>query len=92
MNRNRRAIKRVFVSLLTIIIIALIIAFIVNRAWIYDFFRGLNYHPTTEMASIRSALNLTDYGPLVFNSSWPEETNYYKNTNRSMIYTTNSIS
>lgn len=55
-----------------VVITILIIVAIINRVIISDFIRGLGYEPTTEMINIRTSLNLTDYGNLVFNASWPE--------------------
>ena len=64
--------KRVLLIIISAIVIALVVVAIINRVIISDFIRGLGYEPTTEMMNIRTSLNLTDYGNLVFNASWPE--------------------
>lgn len=44
----------------------------INFTTIKDFFTGLSYQPTEEMAQIRTSLNLTDKGNLIFNATMPE--------------------
>lgn len=59
-----------WVILLVLVAIATII--VLNRAWIYDWFRGITYQPNTEMAGIRGKLNLTGRGEFLFNATQPE--------------------
>lgn len=59
-----------WVILLVLVVIATII--VLNRAWIYDWFRGVTYRPTAEMISIRDELNLTGRGEFLFNAMQPE--------------------
>ena len=59
-----------WVVLLVLVAIATII--VLNRAWIYDWFRGVTYRPTAEMISIRDKLNLTGRGKFLFNAAQPE--------------------
>ena len=59
-----------WVILLVLVAIATII--VLNRAWIYDWFRGVTYRPTAEMISIRDKLNLTGRGKFLFNAAQPE--------------------
>lgn len=59
-----------WVILLVLVVIATII--VLNRAWIYDWFRGVTYRPTAEMASIRDKLNLTGRGDFLFNATQPK--------------------
>ena len=59
-----------WVILLVLVAIATII--VLNRAWIYDWFRGMTYRPTAEMISIRDELNLTGRGEFLFNATQPE--------------------
>lgn len=59
-----------WVILLVLVAIATII--VLNRAWIYDWFRGVTYRPTAEMISIRDELNLTGRGEFLFNATQPE--------------------
>ena len=55
--------------ILLLVIAALII---LNREWIYDFYRGVTYQPSSEMARIRSDLELTGQGEFLFNAAQPE--------------------
>ena len=59
-----------WVILLVLVVIATII--VLNRAWIYDWFRGVTYRSTAEMVSIRDKLNLTGRGDFLFNATQPE--------------------
>ena len=59
-----------WVILLVLVVIATII--VLNRAWIYDWFRGITYQPNAEMAGIRGKLNLTGRGEFLFNATQPE--------------------
>ena len=59
-----------WVILLVLVAIATII--VLNRAWIYDWFRGITYQPNAEMAGIRGKLNLTGRGEFLFNATQPE--------------------
>lgn len=54
------------------VLVVIVIAIILNRAWIYDWFRGVIYRPTAEMVSIRDKLNLTGRGDFLFNATQPE--------------------
>ena len=54
------------------VLVVIVIAIILNRAWIYDWFRGVAYRPTAEMISIRDKLNLTWRGNFLFNATQPE--------------------
>lgn len=52
--------------------LALMITIALNRTVISDSLRGLFYHPSAEMESIRGELQLTGEGERVFNASFPE--------------------
>lgn len=54
------------------VLVVIVIAIILNRAWIYDWLRGVAYRPTAEMVSIRDKLNLTGRGEFLFNATQPE--------------------
>lgn len=43
-----------------------------NRDWLYDFYRGQMYQPSSEMTQIRTSLQLTERGLFLFNASQPE--------------------
>ena len=47
-------------------------AIILNRQWLYDFWRGKTYVATPEMSKIRASLNLTGQGEFLFDASQPE--------------------
>ena len=69
----RQKIKRNYwgwVVLLVLVAIAIVI--VLNRTWIYDWFRGITYQPNAEMAGIRGKLNLTGRGEFLFNATQPE--------------------
>lgn len=58
---------------------------ILNRRWIGDWWRGMSYESSSEMAMIRDKLNLTEKGSFLFNASQPvlkekEEFNKYCKT------------
>lgn len=58
-----------------VIVAALVALAIVNREWIYDFWRGISYSPSEEAAEIRERLDLADYGVFLFNASQPALSN-----------------
>lgn len=60
-----------FWGLFIILIIAGIIAVVLNRRVIYDWYKGVTYNPSTEMLSIRDKLNLTSDGEFLFNAVQP---------------------
>ena len=65
--------KRKYWKWAVLLVLAIIAAIIVlNRAWIYDWFRGVTYRPTAEMVNIRDKLNLTGRGDFLFNATQPE--------------------
>lgn len=53
------------------VIVAVVVTIILNRAWIYDWYRGASYQPTAEMATIREKLELTGKGEFVFGAAQP---------------------
>lgn len=55
-----------------VVLLAIAVAIIINFTFIKDFFTGLTYRPTNEMSRIRTDLNLTDKGTLIFNATMPE--------------------
>ena len=55
-----------------ILFIGLAIVIALNRQVIIDFSRGLLYKPTPEMEQIRTDLDLTSHGEIIFNASHPE--------------------
>lgn len=59
-----------WVCLVLLLVVAALI--ILNREWIYDFYRGITYQPSSDMVRIRSDLALTNQGEFLFNASQPE--------------------
>ena len=53
------------------ITMAFIVAIILNRQWLYDWFRGISYQPTGEMSRIMAKLNLTERGEFLFKAAQP---------------------
>ena len=65
--------KKYLISLVAIgIIIVALAAILLNREWIYDFWRGIGYEPSVEMSEMRDDLVLTDRGRFLFDASRPE--------------------
>lgn len=54
------------------ICVAVVVTIVLNRAWIYDWYRGISYQPTAEMTEIRNKLELTGRGEFVFGAAQPE--------------------
>lgn len=54
------------------ILVVVAVAGVLNREWIYDWFRGVTYQPTAEMAKIRDKLDLTERGVFLFSATQPE--------------------
>ena len=67
-NAKQHYLKWIVLFILAVIVIAIIL----NRAWIYDWFRGVTYRPTAEMVNIRDKLKLTGRGEFLFNATQPE--------------------
>ena len=59
-----------WLCLLVLIVVG--VGVFLNRNWLYDFYRGVTYQPSSEMARIRSDLKLTDKGEFLFNAAHPE--------------------
>ncbi len=69
---RKRTRKWHFVGGAVLILIAVVVvAGVLNRAWIYDWYRGVSYAPSDEMVAIRDKLNLTDDGEFLFNAAQP---------------------
>ena len=45
---------------------------LMNREYLYDWYRGMSYEPSKEMMSIRDSLGLTDKGKFAFNAAKPK--------------------
>ena len=64
--------KTIILAIVICLIVCLAVIAVLKRNLIRDFFRGLSYKPTAEMTALKSNLDLTDSGSLIFNASWPE--------------------
>ena len=73
MNRGKKITILKWVFLVAVIVVA--VSIFLNREWLYDFYRGKTYQPSSEMISIRNSLNLTSRGEFLFNASQPELNN-----------------
>ena len=74
MNPNQNTIKKRNYGgwIFLVIMVVVAITILLNRYWIYDWYLGLGYAPTSEMVKIRDELNLTDSGKFLFNATRPE--------------------
>jgi hypothetical protein len=66
--RKRHILRWVFLAVLAVVAVAVVL----NREWIYDWYRGVSYQPSNEMATIRDKLQLTGRGEFLFNAAQPE--------------------
>ena len=71
--RNRSGFGKIARRILVAaVIIGIAAVIVVNRQWIYDWWRGINYHPSVEMVGIQNDLELTERGSFLFNATQPE--------------------
>ena len=54
-----------------VFVIGVVVVVVLNWRWIYDWGRGIGYVPTSEMATIKNKLGLTDEGEFLFRSARP---------------------
>ena len=54
--------------MLVVALTAVMAVGVINREWIYDYFRGNLYEPASEMARIRDKLKLTEKGEFLINA------------------------
>lgn len=67
-----KRVRNIIGCTLLVILTAIAIAIVLNRQWIYDFWRGRTYVASAEMSDIRTSLGLTGQGEFLFNASQPE--------------------
>ncbi|MBQ6414243.1 hypothetical protein IJI28_01280 [Candidatus Saccharibacteria bacterium] len=58
-------------SILLVLVIVIAAAILLNRQWIYDWWRGLSYQPIGEMGRIMQDLGLTGRGEFLFKAAQP---------------------
>ena len=63
--------KCVFAGACATVMVLMAVAAVLNRQWIYDWWRGMNYEPSMEMVSIRDGLGLTGRGEFLFKAARP---------------------
>ena len=71
MTRRTAKTWRIIGWIILILIVILAVIVFLNRIWLIDWYSGLNYSPSTEMAAIRDRLALTDQGTFLFNATQP---------------------
>ena len=54
-----------------LVLLAVAVGVVLNRQWLYDFYRVQTYQPSSEMSQIRESLDLTERGEFLFNASQP---------------------
>ena len=64
--------RNVIWCVVLVVLTALAVAVVLNRQWIYDFWRGKTYAASAEMFKIRTSLDLTGQGEFLFDASQPE--------------------
>ena len=58
--------------LFLLVVIVASVFLILKREWIYDWYRGVSYQPSSEMVTIRDKLQLTGRGEFLFNAAQPK--------------------
>lgn len=59
------------IGVVLVVVAGVMLWAILNRQWVYDFWRGLNYQPVGEMERIRDDLGLTERGEFLFKAARP---------------------
>ena len=75
MNRlpqNRTQKKHVLGWVFLVVVAVVTVVVVLNREWIYDWYRGVSYRPGAEIVTIRDKLQLTGTGEFLFNAVQPE--------------------
>lgn len=62
-------------AVLGVLATTIVTVVVLNRVWIYDWFRGVTYRPVAEMVEIRDKLELTGRGEFLFGAAQPELNN-----------------
>ncbi len=61
----------IFAVIVLLIIVSAAVYIFLNYTWLNDYFTGLSYEPTAEMAEIKSNLELTKDADIIFKASFP---------------------
>lgn len=72
LSQNRARKKHIFGWVFLVALVGVVALVVLNREGIYDWYRGLTYQPSDEMATIRDKLQLTGRGEFLFNAAQPE--------------------
>lgn len=67
----RRKLREIWKWAVLAVVAVLVLSVVSNREWIYDYWRGMSFQPSAEVAMIRDKLDLADYGTFLFNASNP---------------------
>lgn len=71
-SQNRVRKRHIFSWVFLVVFVVLAMVVVLNRGWIYDWYRGISYQPSGEMIAIRDKLQLTGRGEFLFNAAQPE--------------------
>lgn len=72
LSQNRARKKHIFGWVFLVALVGVVALVVLNWEGIYDWYRGLTYQPSDEMATIRDKLQLTGRGEFLFNAAQPE--------------------
>ena len=64
--------KHIFCWVFLVVLILITVVVVLNRGWIYDWYRGISYRPSSEIIVMRDKLQLTGRGEFLFNAAQPE--------------------
>lgn len=70
--KNMRKNSKIFFGVCSLVLVLLVAVVWLNIGVVSDFWVGMWYRPTDEMAEIRESLDLTGTGARIFNASLPE--------------------
>lgn len=70
--QNRARKRHILGWVFLVVLVGVAVAVVLNREWIYDWYRGVSYQPSSEMIAIRDKLQLTGRGGFLFNAAQPE--------------------
>ena len=70
--KKNKNVLGVVVLAVCVVFTGIAVGVVLNRDFWNDWYRGINYRPTAEMAAIRENLDLTGRGEFLFNAAQPE--------------------
>ncbi|RYC74875.1 hypothetical protein [Candidatus Nanosyncoccus alces] len=63
--------RHIFGGVFLVVLVVVAATVVLKRDWIYDWYRGVSYQPSSEMVTIRDELGLTNRGEFLFNAAQP---------------------